>query len=116
MFRDTDETLRRLGVVDGRNFQLHVPQVLERSALPVDVVLASASPLGAVSLAANLGTLQPVQIPTDPKPKTVADVEAWSESGSPWLSSSDRTFESSGMRNLLDGLFPEPSRYERRRP
>lgn len=110
VFRNTAELVGG----DGPNCQLHVPQVLERAALPVLDLIAQGRPVGAASVAAARGTLPTVQVPRDWKVKTPAQLDEWRQSGWPFLSGSDETFQGSGIRDLLHDLFPRSGPYERR--
>lgn len=113
LHKATDMLLKDLGCERRNNHELHIPQPAIVEEIPVDLLNRSPVMLTAPSLAANLQSLESIQIPKDYKPATVEQLQEWQDENYGFLSSSEATFKLTGMDMLLEAIFPDSCRYER---
>lgn len=112
LFVETEKVLDRIGSDRYNNHNLHLPQVLQRSSIPVTILHKAEAPLAVASLVGNIQDIDPVQISHDRKVTTEEALRDWSKGNDGFLSSSDRTFTRCGVEAVVKSLFPDPCRYE----
>ena len=105
--------LRELGYEHPLSFELHVPMVLNRQGV-LDALraMATSRDLTAYNKRTSFGVITGLEGARIRDPKVNFSWQSWSKS-TPFLSTSDRTFNSTTVGRHIRTTFPTPSPYER---
>jgi hypothetical protein len=107
----TRNVLHAAGVDDPYSFDVHIPLLMEKSAIPVH--LDNGKAMSWRSLTGNMMGHTPVPVTVDVKSPSRRHWEKVKAADVGFLSSSEGTFKRSGVQAYLAGLFPDYSPYEK---
>jgi hypothetical protein len=115
-FKNSLPLLKEMGFDDPLNHKIHLPLTVDRDVIPTGLLadhvkrkLVIHGPL----FAGNLSPQEPVQIKHDWKVRTMTDWQMCLEMNMGFASSSEATFEPSGLQGRLLVRFPDKGVYER---
>lgn len=108
---DTRDALHAGGILDPLSFDVHIPMLWTKSGMPLELDTGEA--LSWRSMYGNVSDAEPVPVSTDVKAPGAAHLKKVLAADVGFLSSSEGSFKRSGCEAFLEGLFPDPSPYEK---